>query len=124
MENYEQLLIDLKTDLKNRVDRVETVENMLILFNNISAPLDVDVLETYFIWARIKTVEEVGDSYLDEPNRHYFTDTNTQYHANEVDKVRLLQISSNIFINKNLGLNLEDWMIEILDPPGEINDTN
>jgi hypothetical protein len=124
METYEQLLIDLKEDLKARVDRVETVQNMLILFQRLEAHLDSDILDTYFVWARVKSVNEVEPDYLTKPNAHNFTNANTQYYANEVDKVRLLQISSTNYVNKNLGLDLADWMIELLDPPGETNDTD
>jgi len=111
------LLEDLKQDLKDRVDRVETVNDMLILFDALRAPLDSEVLDEYFQWYRIKTLDEV-EEYKDDIDYALIDNVNTQYYATEVDKVRLLPVENDTFINKNFHLELKSWMIELIAENG------
>jgi hypothetical protein len=84
---------------------------MLTLFDLLQAPLDTTILDTYFAWYRIKTLDEVPD-HKEDPHYYLISNQQTQYYAREVDKVRLLQIDTDRFINKNFGLDLRSWMIE------------
>ena len=106
------LLEDLKQDLTNRINRVDNIDDLLTLFSRLHAPLDVDILDNYFGWYRVKTIDELEDEYKNNTEFYRISDTNSQYYALEVQQVRLLQVEPNRFINKNFGLDLLDWMIE------------
>jgi hypothetical protein len=111
------LLEDLKQDLKDRIDRIDNVNDMLILFEWVKAPLDTSILETYFAWYRVKTLDEVSN-YQEDPDYYLIDNVNTQFYATEVGQVRLLQIEDDTFINKNFHLELKSWMIEPLASSG------
>ena len=113
------LIDDLKADMIKRINRLTKTEDLITLFSQLSAPLDVNILENYFKWFRIKKISELTD-YEDNPNFFLIADNNVQFYANEVDKVRLLEVDG-FWINKNFGLKLQDWMIEEIPDQGDNN---
>ena len=107
------LLEDLQQDLKDRIDRVDNAQDMLTLFNRISAPLDSEVLEPYFIWYRLKLPEEIPDYVTNaEKYLNYATDTYVRY-ATEVENVRLIDLGDTL-INKALNLTVLPEMVELI----------
>jgi len=107
------LLEDLQQDLKDRIDRVDNVNDMLILYNRIEAPLDSDVLEPYFLWYRLKLPTEISD-YVDNAEK-YLLYANNAYlkYATEVGNVRLIDLGTSL-MNKALDLNVLPDMVELI----------
>ena len=113
------LIDDLKADMIKRVNRLTTATDLMELFSQLSAPLDVDILDNYFKWFRIKKVSELSE-YEDNPLFYLVAENKVRFYANEVDKVRLLEVDD-YWINKNFGLKLRDWMIEEIPGQGDDN---
>ena len=105
------LLEDLKLDLKQRIDNVQSVTDMLILYEGLDAPLDLTVIEPYFKWYRLKALDEDPD-FVSNTDLYsvYFTSEYVKL-TREVDQVRLLDTGTEL-INQALRIRALPEMVE------------
>jgi len=110
------LLEDLKIDMKNRIDRVDSTEDMLTLFSKLSAPLDTVTLNSYFKWYRIKTQDEIGD-ISEDSFKHLYYSNQTQNILLETNQVRLIEVDGWL-VNEALQLKLRPEWVEAINTGG------
>jgi len=110
------LLDDLKNDVIGRIQNVDSVKDMLILYGKLRTPIDTNTIDPYFNWYRLKLPDELNPSDLQQGLYDVYFTSEYIRTAKETKYVRLLD-NGEALVNEALFIEIPYTLAEPVQLP-------